>query len=216
MNFPLPQQLTFDDGNRRLVLRPARAADVHALLEALHASLADLKEFMPWAHLPQTVTSQTARLVDLEAGYPEGGEIIFHAYTNDTDALVGCFGLHDRTLNSLALEIGYWVRSGFTGRGLATLGTQMLVALAFDHYGCERVQCAYNAANRGSMHVQRKVGFVEEGQLRYYEYQGDDVLRRNGFRVAPVTVMNALTHQDYQALPWREGVKANLSVEFLS
>ncbi len=213
MHFPLPNQLVYDDGHRRLTLRPARAIDAGALVEAIHESHDNLRAFMPWAHLEHTEASQTERLVALEAGYHEGGDLVFHAFAGGAERFVGCFGFHDRTLNSRAVEIGFWVRTGAAGQGLATLGTQMLVVLAYDHYGCERVQCAYNEANTASRRVNEKVGFICEGRLRYFELQGDNTLREHGYRVGPVTVMNAIARSDLAGLEWLDQVRKRLTVD---
>lgn len=214
MNFPLPSEILYDDGERRLTLRPARCEDVDALLEALHESLTELRAFMPWAHFRQTHEVQSERLRAIEAGFHTGGDFVFHAFEGPQERFVGCFGFHDRTLNKDAAELGYWVRTSAAGKGVATLASKMLVLAAFEHLSCVRIQCAYNAANTASRKVQSRLGFREEGRLRYFEMQGDDVMREDGYATDPVTVMNALTIEDLPRLAWSGDIRPHLSVQF--
>ena len=51
-----------------------------------------------------------------------------------TSSHVGGTGLH-RSDRSDCFEIGYWVRSDCTGRGIATAATSALVEAAFTHLG---------------------------------------------------------------------------------
>jgi RimJ/RimL family protein N-acetyltransferase len=73
--------------------------------------------------------------------------------------IIGYCGLHDR-LGGGALEIGYWVRSSHTGRGVATTAAAALTraaALAVD--GVEQVEIHCDAANTKSSAVPPKLGY---------------------------------------------------------
>ena len=205
-----PDLVRYDDGQRLLLLQRSRVAHASALVEAVQESDQALRGFMPWAHLPQTLADQEARLAALDEDV--GGEVVYHLYERDDGPLVGCIGLMGaRVLNPLGLELGYWTRSSAAGRGLMTLGAKCAVVLAFEAMGFERVQCGFNENNVASQRVCEKVGFEEEARLRFFEQQPTDELRAQGYRLGPMTVMSALFRDDRPKLPWYPAVAGALS-----
>ena len=62
------------------------------------------------------------------------------------------------------LEIGYWVRSAYTGRGLATAATAALVGQAFGLPGVDWVEIVHDELNVASGQIPRKLGFTEAGR----------------------------------------------------
>lgn len=149
-----PSSLIYDDGARRWVMRPARVADTEAVVEAIAESLCELRAFMPWAHAPQDHAVQHERLSELEATLGESHDLIFHLFDDERGRFLGCLGLHGaRSLNPMAAEIGYWLRSADAGRGLMTLAVRAAVIYAFECLGLDRLQCGYNEANLASARV---------------------------------------------------------------
>ncbi len=58
------------------------------------------------------------------------------------------------------MEIGYWVRSGSTGQGIATAAVRGLVQAAFSIEGVTYLEIHHDAANTVSGRVPEKVGFT--------------------------------------------------------
>jgi RimJ/RimL family protein N-acetyltransferase len=79
------------------------------------------------------------------------------------DALAGSIGLMTRC-GPGGLEIGYWVRSAYTGRGLATAATEALVGQAFGLPGVDWVEIVHDELNVASGRIPRKLGFTEAGR----------------------------------------------------
>jgi RimJ/RimL family protein N-acetyltransferase len=209
-----PGRVVYEDGGRRLELRPARVAHAAELVEAITESEAELAAFMTWVHLPQTLELQQERLEKLESRSGVGAALVFHLYDHAEGPLQGCLGLmNQRTLNPLALEIGFWIRTSAAGRGIITLATQCAVVLGFECMGLERIQCGYNEGNMGSARVCQKVGFLEEARLRYFDTQPTDETRAKGFRTQPYNVLCALFPDDRSRLNWYPGVSGALTVE---
>jgi RimJ/RimL family protein N-acetyltransferase len=63
-------------------------------------------------------------------------------------------------------EIGYWVRSRYEGRGLATMAAEAFTRLGFEHVGLNRVVIRAGVANTRSRAVPERLGFVREGVER--------------------------------------------------
>jgi len=206
-----PARIRFDDGARSVLFTPASAGDARAEFEAVRASLDSLKVFMPWAHTPQTLEGQRERLSAAQTAYASGAEYLFFARYVDGGPVVANVGLHRATSNPKALELGYWVTTGFTGQGLATLASQVMTVLVFDYFGYERLQCGYNEANVGSQIVNERLGFVEEARLRRFEDTGTEEMIADGYGHGEYTVMTALFPEDRASLAWYPKIAPNLT-----
>jgi len=207
-----PSLLRYDDGERYVLLMPAKVADAQQVLDAIASSFNSLRTYMPWAHLTQNLETQTARLTETEASYAKGGDYVFHARRAADGPIMATIGLHRRTLNPKGIEVGYWVTSQHTGKGLATLLTRCLAVFVFDYFGYERFQCGYNEANIGSKKVNDRVGFREEGRFRNFEQRGTPEMIANGYNHGDYTVMTALFPEDRPALGWYAHVRDHLTV----
>ncbi len=208
-----PSVIHYRGADARLTLRPPHPRDARALTDAVRESLPALRAFMPWAHGAVDIEAQYDRLVVVQAEYWRSSEFTYHLIDPADGRLLGCASLHGRQLNPRNLEIGYWVRSGAVGRGLATLAARCLVVVAFEHFGCDRVQIGANVANVASCRVIEKVGFVSEGLQRNYQDQGTPVLRAAGYAAARDAVAAALLPEDRPALPWYAAVRDALTIE---
>lgn len=139
-------------------VRQIQHADIPEVLLAIEESLPELQRFLPFAHTPQTVETQVARLKerpDFSLGVFQEGRF-----------LASC-GLMPRVpLNPRGIEIGYWVRTSEAGQGLATLLTRLLIIYAIEGLGMDRVQIAHDPDNLASGRVVAKCGFVFEGRQR--------------------------------------------------
>ncbi len=123
---------------------------------------------MPWAQVPADVASIGAFLRQADVSWEEGREFQFavHADSRGADEggaelvrpIIGYCGLHDR-LGAGALEIGYWVRSSHTGRGVATAAAAALIRAALAVDGVERVEIHCDAANTKSSAIPPKLGY---------------------------------------------------------
>ena len=72
---------------------------------------------------------------------------------------------HTSKQNSVA-EIGYWIRSDETGRGICTEAVAHLLGVGFEELGLHRVTLRIAVGNRPSERIAEKLGFLEEGTLR--------------------------------------------------
>ncbi|MBW8483206.1 GNAT family N-acetyltransferase [Actinomadura parmotrematis] len=144
-----------------VVLRRLRPADAPALHEAAVASHDELHRWMPWATDPPAESAQVEFAATSHREWDEGASFVYLMF-DPADAAgerpIGTVGLHAR-IGPGALEIGYWVHSARTGRGLATTGAGLLTAAAFRLAGVERVEIHCDRANRASAAVPRKLGF---------------------------------------------------------
>lgn len=185
-----------------LELRPTRMGDAEAIAAAIHASLAELRVFMPWAHKPQTALTQLERLRVVEQEYFSGRELVLGLFGGD-GGFRCMVGLHPRVpLNPRGLEVGYWAPTPVTNRGWTTLGVKLVAAYAFDRLGCDRLQVLHDEANVASRRVIEKCGFVREGSLRGMVHREAPELYAGGFGGTDRHGLWALFPDTFEALPW--------------
>lgn len=158
----------------RAALRRHTAADIDALHAAVEESRDHLRPHMPWADgsradLDEFVTDAIAQwdagrdrnyLIVESTTHGTPGGTAAEGTTGDATAervLGGC-GLHTR-LGDDALEIGYWLRVGETGRGLMTAAARALTDEAMALDGITRVEIHCDEANVRSAAVPRRLGY---------------------------------------------------------
>lgn len=148
-------------GSGSVVLLRATGGDCAELVEAVNASLHELRPWMPWAQEPATEASIEEFLTGSERAWDVREEFQFAIRGQRgerADALLGFCGLH-RRIGSGGLEIGYWVRSDCTGRGVATSAARALTESALGLEGVSRVEIHCDAANLASAAIPPKLGY---------------------------------------------------------
>jgi RimJ/RimL family protein N-acetyltransferase len=157
----------------RLVVRCWEPRDATLLKEAVDASLEHLRPWMPWAaHEPQTLDEKVELLRRFRGLFDRDEDFVYAIFSRDEAQVVGGSGLHTR-VGEGALEIGYWIRAGATGRGFATEATAALTRVAFELCGVDRVEIHVEPSNEPSLAVPRKLGFTEEATLPRRLLAGD-------------------------------------------
>jgi ribosomal-protein-serine acetyltransferase len=141
-------------------LRRWHPDDAAALLAAVIKSLEDLLPWMPWAE-GYDEDKAADYLRNCEAQWASG-EAFAYAIVVDGQ-IVGSAGLHKR-VGDEGLEIGYWVHSDWTGRGIATDATAALTHAALALPGIDRVEIYHDAANAASGRIPAKLGYSRLGE----------------------------------------------------
>jgi len=144
----------------QVLLRRHREDDLDAVYEAVTESLDHLRPWMPWA-ADYTRQSAFEFLVASARRWEDGSEFGYAIVTEGL--LAGGCGLMAR-IGPGGLEIGYWVRQGYTRRGLATAASAALVEQAFLLPGVDRVEIVTDELNVASAGVPPKLGFTEAGR----------------------------------------------------
>ena len=150
--------------NGDLTLRPPRPADAPALVAAIRASLPELQPWMTWASADYDETAASQWIGD--EFMPGSESFVMVDSSARTGPPLGAAGLKPLIEPDLFVELGYWVRSDVTGRGLATRATRLLAHHALTTRGARRVELYIATDNRASRRVAEKAGAHHEGVLR--------------------------------------------------
>lgn len=158
-----PDQIDTD----RLILRRFHRRDVSSLEESVRSSLADLNEWLPWAHMDYTRDDAVAFVRDSVQAWREEKAFDFAIRPReDPDRHLGNISIWQTSRTGRIGEIGYWVRTDLTGRGYATEATRGLMRTGFELLGLHKITLRIAVGNRGSERVAEKLGFTREGLLR--------------------------------------------------
>lgn len=151
----------------RLILRRFGRRDVSSLEEGVRSSLADLNEWLPWAHMDYTRDDAVAFVRDSIQAWKEEKAFDYAIRRRvDPDRHIGNISIWQTSRTGKIGEIGYWVRTDLTGQGYATEATQALMQVGFDQLGLHKITLRIAVGNRGSERVAEKLGFAREGLLR--------------------------------------------------
>ncbi|WP_229075607.1 GNAT family N-acetyltransferase [Actinoplanes sp. DH11] len=130
---------------------------------AVRESLPELKPWLPWATDGYDRAAASAYITMSVQGWAEGTEFNYAIFTT-VGELIGSIGLMTR-FGPGALEIGYWLRTPWAGRGHMTAAVRVLARVALSLPGIERVVIRHDEANGASAAVAAKAGFVEVGRV---------------------------------------------------
>jgi RimJ/RimL family protein N-acetyltransferase len=157
-------EIELSDG--AILLRTLREEDVNALYEAARESIAEVSVWLPWCHENYSI-EETRGFIGSRESAAQGGEwYSFGIFEKDGGRFLGGVGINFINRVHQMANLGYWVRTGATGRGIATAATRLAAKFGFEQLGLQRLEIVIAVANRGSQRVAEKAGATREGVLR--------------------------------------------------
>src|SRR5918998_1349619 len=157
----------------RLLIRSPLPGDGQELHAAVGESLEELTPWMPWPKVHRTVDDSEASARRARVAFLKRSELRLHLYLKGTETLVGSSGLQGIDWEVPKFEIGYWCRTGFTGRGYVTEAVLGITEFAFDTLGARRVEIRCDSRNLAIARVAERAGFELEGKLHNNEVGAD-------------------------------------------
>ncbi len=172
-----------------VTLRPFQFVDAPELYTAVRESLAELKPWMSWAYdgyLPRDASD----FIAIARAKWEEGQMYGFAITDAADGSLagGCSLSNIHSLFHFC-NLGYWVRTGRRGQGLAGRAARLAARFAMTRLHMIRVEVVVAVGNTASLRVAEKLGARREGVLR------NRVVVRNAFHDA---VMFSLVPADFR------------------
>lgn len=150
----------------RLQLRCWDPANAGLLSDAVESSVAELQEWMPWAHdEPLDLDRRIDLLRDFRSKFDRGEAYIYGIFSPDGSAVLGGCGFHP-DVGDDALEIGYWIRTSATGAGLAGEAAAALTRAGFRICGVDRMEIRVDPGNTRSARIPERLGYTMEARLR--------------------------------------------------
>jgi RimJ/RimL family protein N-acetyltransferase len=151
--------------NELVILRRCVSEDADGLFKAIRESTEELSPWLAWCH-PDYQLSETQQWISQQMEFWDQGKEYSFTIRNQREHLVGCCGLNHLKPEDKVANLGYWVRSGNTGKGYATAATELLARFAFDQLDARRVEIVAAVGNIPSQRVAERAGAKREGVLR--------------------------------------------------
>ena len=166
-----PILLNFPDRfeTERLTIRSPLPGDGPELHAAVRESIEELAPWMTWPKEHRTIDDSEVSSRRARVAFLQRSELRLHLYLRGTDTLVGSSGLQGIDWEVPKFEIGYWCRTGFTGRGYVTEAVLGITEFAFDTLGARRVEIRCDSRNLASARVAERAGCELEGKLHNNE-----------------------------------------------
>lgn len=149
---------------KNLLIRRYRLDDDDDLFAAARASVEEVYQFLPWCHPDYTMRDAHEWLAQVIPSW-EIGSYCFAVFDRNSGAFLGGVGLNPLDEHPIA-NLGYWMRTDATRRGVATEATIGLARFGFEHVGLRRIEIVMSVRNTASRRVAEKAGGKLEGTLR--------------------------------------------------
>ncbi len=168
MDKPNPILLDIPEGfcSKRLEIRVPRPGDGAALNAAAIESLKNLRPWLPWAQKAPLVEESETFCRTSYSKFLARQDMPLLLWLKDTHTCIGGAGLHRINWDVPKVEIGYWLRTSYTGQGYMTEAVEAIKAFAFDVLRARRVEIRMDISNDRSRRVAERCGFELEGILR--------------------------------------------------
>ncbi len=155
---PFPERLS----GRRVELEIWHETHAEAFSVAVANSLEELRPFMPWAATePLSPAERRALIAQRRREWAAGGDGFYTVLLEGR--VIGACGLHRRGAPG-EVDVGYWIDSDHTGRGLAAEAAELLTAAALARPDVDSVAIHHERTNPASGRVAAKAGFVFAAQ----------------------------------------------------
>lgn len=165
-------------------LRPYRQEDIEPLFNLIRRSIPEISPWMSWCHDDYAIEETELWVRSRAAAWRERSAFSFIITAAD-DTLLGTCGLsHLNWLHQLA-NLGYWVGTPHTGKGIATAAVRKLAAWAFTQQALVRLEIVMALDNQASRRVAEKAGAHYEGIQRNRLTHGSRVLDAHMYSLIP-------------------------------
>ena len=152
--------------NSFIKIRRYDMTDIPPLCEAARESIIEGSRWLPWLHLDYSMAESLEWVNDCRKQWDQGHEYSFAIVDPAKDLFLGGVGLNQISPTHRMANLGYWVRSGCTGRGVATAATLLIAQFGFDELQLQRLEILVEVDNIASQRVAEKAGALREGILR--------------------------------------------------
>lgn len=148
-----------------VTIRPYRPEDAEDLHAAVQESTREIYPWLPWCREEYTL-EEAASWIEMQEGLRAARMEFQFAVCSDEGRFLGGCGLNDLHREHHFANLGYWVRSAATGKGVATRAVEQVRDWAFEQTELQRLELLVADGNEASRRVAERAGAVREGILR--------------------------------------------------
>jgi ribosomal-protein-serine acetyltransferase len=144
------------DGDLRL--RPLEHADRDSIYEAVLESIPQVSPWLPWCHAGYTPSETEAFIESGITAWAQQLHFPFGVFELQSGRYLGGIGVNHIDRMHRLCAIGYWIRTGATGKGIAPRAVRMAARFAFESLQMTRIEIVARPENRPSRRVAEKAG----------------------------------------------------------
>ena len=149
-----------------ILLRLPRTEDASALYEAITESRAELQPWMQWLQTDYSITDAETWAAAREENWNKGADYTFAICGQKTGAFLGVVGLNNINRENQSANLGYWVRTAWTRRGVASTVARLLARYGLTELDFVRLELVVALGNHASLRAAEKTGALREGIAR--------------------------------------------------
>jgi RimJ/RimL family protein N-acetyltransferase len=150
----------------QILIRPYSAEDTSAVYEAVRESINEISAWMPWCHADYAIEETSAFILSRAEAWSNDREYTFGIFDAGTGKFLGSTGLNFINRVHNCANLGYWVRSSWTGRGVASSATRLVARFGLESCGFQRIEILAAVGNLPSQRAAEKAGALREAVLR--------------------------------------------------
>lgn len=147
---------SFSDGV--ITIRPFESEDVPNFFATVRASAEVLGRWMPWCHADYSMDEAKAWLATCQAAWSQGASYPFLIIGPESHEVMGSVDINQINRDHNFGNIGYWVASAYSGKGIATAAVKLVTQFGFTEASFARLEIVTQVENIASRRVAEKVG----------------------------------------------------------
>lgn len=148
--------------------------DADEFLRAVVESKAELMRWMEWCHADYSAVDVQRWFEQADQMWASKTAFPMLIKSKADGSLLGGTGLHDVMLyGKREAELGYWVRAGARGRGVASTAIRAIAAFAFNELKLVRASMRIRLDNHSSRRAAERAGASFEGVTRHGIVHGE-------------------------------------------
>jgi ribosomal-protein-serine acetyltransferase len=141
-----------------ILIRPHEVHDIDPLFEAVQESIAEISPWLPWCHAAFSKTELADFIEVSRNGWLDRSQYHFVILDTAANRALGGISLNHIVRSNRLANMGYWVRTSATGRGVASAAVKLVAACGFRELGLTRIEIAAIPENAASCRVAERAG----------------------------------------------------------
>lgn len=147
---------SFNDGV--ITLRPFQPEDIPSFFSAVRSSVETLARWMPWCHAKYSIDEAKAWSTTCQIAWAQGTSYPFLIVEPYSKGVLGSVDINQINRDHNFGNIGYWVSSSHTGKGIATAAVKLVAHFGFTQARFTRLEIVTAVDNMASRRVAEKAG----------------------------------------------------------
>jgi RimJ/RimL family protein N-acetyltransferase len=158
--------MNMEFSDSRIRIRRYQADDAQKLYDAVRESIPELSVWMAWASREYSFGETQTFIQTRDAEWERGEHYSFAVCDARSGLFLGGVGLNFFNRLHKFANLGYWIRTSQTRRGIASDAARLVARFGLEELRLNRIEIVAAVGNTASQRVAEKAGAKREGVLR--------------------------------------------------